>query len=104
MTRKIHANKLHAKLGHPVEDMMHATDKHLHYIIKGELEVCEDCATAKIKHKLLHKVEEESNLNMGEMIYLDLISQKKPSYGGSNNWIPIQDSDKKQKWSFFAKA
>ena len=41
---------------------------------------------------------------MGEMIYLDLISQKKPSYGGSNNWILIQESDTKQKLSFFIKS
>ena len=37
------------------------------------------------------------------MIYLDIISQKKPGYGGSNNWILLQDSYTKQKWSLFTK-
>ena len=46
---------------------------------------------AKIKQKLLHKVEEEHNLKPGEMIYLGLISQKKPGNGGSNNWILVED-------------
>ena len=104
MTRKIHANKLHAKLGHPVEDMMHATEKHLHYIIKVELEVCEDWYTPKSKQKLLHRVAEERNLKPDEMIYLDLSSQKKPIYGGSKNLILIKDSDTKQKWYFFTKS
>ena len=61
----------------------------------------EYCAMSKSKHKLLHKVAEEHDLNPGEIIYLDIISQKKPSYVGSKNWILIQDSDTKQKLSFF---
>ena len=80
---------------------MCATEKNLHYILKGVLEVCNECDTAKNKQKLIHKVAEESDLNPGKINYLDLISQKKSSYGGSNNWILIQDSDTKQKWSFF---
>ena len=35
------------------------------------------------------------------MIYIEISSQKKPSYGGIKNWILIQDSDTKQKWSSF---
>ena len=60
---KIHANEIHANLGHPWEDRMRVTMKHLHCSIKETLEVFEDCATAKIKHKYLHKVAEERNLN-----------------------------------------
>ena len=58
----------------------------------------------KIKQKLPRKVAEERDLNLGEIIYLDLISHKKPIYGGSKNWIRIQDSDTKQKWYFSTKA
>ena len=47
---------------------------------------------------------EERNLKTVRMIYLDLISQNNPSYGGFKNWILIQDSDRKQDWSFFTKA
>ena len=37
-------------------------------------------------------------------MYLDLSSQKKIGYGGSKNWILIQDSEKIQKWSFYTEA
>ena len=57
----------------------------------------------KNKHKFPHKVAEKHNLNLSEMIYLDLSSQKKPSYGGPKNWILIQESDTKQNWDFFSK-
>ena len=83
-THKIHANEIHAKLVYPREDRMCVTTKHLNYIVKVMLEVCEDCAMAKSKHKYLNKVAEESYPKLGKIINLDLISQKKPSYGGSN--------------------
>ena len=102
--QKIHANHLHAKLGHTGEDRMHATANHLHYSVKGTLEVCKEYSTAKIEQKYLHKVAEERDLKPGETIYLYLISQKKSSYGGSKNGVLMKDSDTKQKWSFFMKA
>ena len=58
---------------------------HLHYSVMGMLEVFKDYAMEKRRHKCLHKVAEERNLKPGEMIYLDISSQKKPSYGGSKN-------------------
>ena len=70
---------------------------------KGVLEVCEGCAMDKVKQKMLPNVTEEQDLNPGEMIYLDLSSKNKTSYGGSKNWILIQNSDTKQKSSFFVK-
>ena len=91
------------KLIHTREDRIHTTAKHLHYSIKVVLEVCDDCAMDKIKQKMLPKVAEKQDLNPGEMIYLDLSSKNKTSYGGSKNWILIQNSDTKQKLSFFAK-
>ena len=65
--------------------MMFTTMKHLHYSIKGGLEVCEEFDTEIIKQKLLHKEVGELNIKPGKMIYLDLSSQKKPSYIGSKN-------------------
>ena len=84
--------------------MIRTTTKHLNYIVTGTLEVCDKCNMAKSKQKLLHKTAEERYLKPGKMIHLDLSSQKKPSYGGSKNWILIQDLDTKQKWSFFTKS
>ena len=99
--REIHINKIHAKLGHPGEDRMRATTNHLHYSKKWGIEISKDCATVNIKQKLPRKVTEERDLKPEEMIYLEIISSKKPSYGGSKSWILIQDSDIKQKWSLF---
>ena len=92
------------KIGHPGEDSMHATAKHLNYIVKGNLDVCEDYTMEKKNQKLLHKVAEERNLKPAEMIYLYLSSQRKPGYGGYKNWILIQESDTKQEWYLFKKA
>ena len=103
MTRKIHVSKLNAKLGFTREERMRTATNNLHYSVKGTLEVCEECVTARRKQKFLYKVVEERELNPGEMIYPDLSSQNKPRHGGSKNWILIQDSDTKQKWSFFTK-
>ena len=102
--QKIHANKLYANLGHPVESSMRIPTKYLHYIIKGMLEVSEDCNMEKRKHKSLHKVLEEQYLKPVEMIYIGISSQKKPGYGGSKDWILLQDSDSEQKWVYFKKA
>ena len=88
-TQKIHANNIHAKIGHPGEDRMCATTKHLQYSVRETLDVCEDWAMAEITQKFLHKVTRERDLKTGESIYLDLISQKKPSYVVSKNWIII---------------
>ena len=68
------------------------------------LEVGEDCDMTENNQQLLRKVAEEQDLNTGKIIYFDIISQKKPRYGGSNNWIIIQDLDTTEKWSFFIKA
>ena len=57
------------KLGHTREDWIRETAKNLHYIIKGVLEVCMDCAMKK-KQKIPHKVVEERYIKTEEMIYL----------------------------------
>ena len=41
----------------------------------------------------MFKVEEEQDLKIEELTYLDIISQKKSMYGCHNNWIILQDSD-----------
>ena len=87
--------------GHPEEYRMPAATNHLHYRVDGMIEVCEYCIMDRRKHKFLHKSVEERNLKLGERIYLDLSSQKKPSYEGSKNCILMQDLDTRQKWSFF---
>ena len=40
----------------------------------------------------MRRVEEGQDLNIGEMTYLDIRSQKKSIYGCYNNWIILQDS------------
>ena len=96
MRRKININKLHANIGHSGEDSIYATAKHLHCRLKGMIEVWKNRATKNIKQELLHKVAEEQGLNPGKMIYLDINSKKKPSYGGPKICILLQDLDTKQ--------
>ena len=91
----MYVNELHMNLFHTVEEKMRVTAKHPHYSMKGTLDVCEYCATKKIKQKSLRKVAEDQDLNLGRMIYLDISSQNNPSYGGSNNWISPQDAGTK---------
>ena len=65
MKRKINANELNAKLGHPGEYWVCATINHLHYSVKSTLEVCEDYAMEKRNNKLLRNVAEERDLKTG---------------------------------------
>ena len=58
-TKNIHVNKLHANLEDTGEDSMCATANHLHYSVKGVLEVFEGCTMVKSKHKLPRKVTED---------------------------------------------
>ena len=46
-------------------------------------------------HKSLHKVTEEWDLKLVEMIYFNIISQNKLGYGGYKNLILLQDLDTK---------
>ena len=43
----------------------------------------------------------ERDLKPVEMIYIGVISQKKPSYGDYKNWVLIQECDTKDIFSFF---
>ena len=83
--QKIHATELHAKVSHPGEDRMRATEKNLNYSFRGMIEVYKDCAMAKSKQKLLQEVVEERNLKPVKLIYLDITPQKKPTFEGSKN-------------------
>ena len=51
----------------------------------------------------MRRVEEGQDLNIGEMTYLDIRSQKKSMYGCYNNWIILQDSDPNKRL-FFTKT
>ena len=51
----------------------------------------------KSKQKYVHKVEEARDLNLGEMIYIGIISQNNPSSVVCKNLSLIQDSDTKHR-------
>ena len=77
--QKKHVNKIQVKLSNTGKDRICATINHIHYIMKEGLDFCKYYATENINQKLLYKAAEDCDLNMGEMIYIDIISQKKPS-------------------------
>ena len=67
------------------------TVKHIYYSVKGALEVFKECAMAKSNQNCYIKWWRSAASIEEKMIYLDFSSQKKTSYGSSNNWILIQD-------------
>ena len=71
--------------------MMHVTAKDLHCRVRGNPEIFKDFDTEKNLNKSPRTVAEEKYLKTGEMIYIDIISQRKSFYVGSKNLILIQD-------------
>jgi hypothetical protein len=54
--------------------------------LKGDFEVCSDCAIAKARQKNLSKDWKGGSQVPGEQVYLDISSIKDESYGGSCFW------------------
>ena len=48
---KIDINILHAKLGHPSEEVLKSTAKYMKLQITGKFETCENCAVSKFDRK-----------------------------------------------------
>ena len=44
-THKNHINELHTKLDHSIKYKIHTTKNHIHYTVKGTLELCNDFTT-----------------------------------------------------------
>ena len=72
--------------------------------LKGDFEVCEDCAIAKARQKNVNKVWKGGSQIPGERLYLDISSIKEKSFGGAKFWVLIVDDYTDFCWSIFLKS
>ena len=99
----IDINRLHRILFHTHEDAIRKTAEFYKWKVSGKLEVCEDCARAKIKSARTKKLTETKANEIGERIFLDISSTRHPSMGGRHFWILVLDDFTGYHWSFFVK-
>ena len=76
MKQKVHTNDLRVKLGHPGEERMCMIAKHLHYSIKGTLDICEECATEK-SNRNSYKKWRRSATSSREKSYILILHHKR---------------------------
>ena len=68
--------------------------------IKGKLENCENCAIGKMRQKNVPKGPKEKSTKPG---YIDIMSSKYTSAGGSKYWCLAVDEATHMKFSMFLK-
>jgi hypothetical protein len=76
-------NKFHEMIGHCGVGRLKKTT-HIHDLkLKGELEVCKDCAVAKPRQRNINKDWKGGHQVLGERVYFDISSIKGEIYGCS---------------------
>ena len=100
---KVNINILHSWFGHANEAYTKATATSYGWQWTGTWEVCEFCALAKSKQKVLVKLNTSPVEKSGGRIYLDISSIQAVGLGGSRFWCLLVDEFTKMKWSFFLK-
>ena len=80
----------HTVTGHSGHHLMDATEKYYKVL-------------EKIRQKNIPKKNEDKSKNLGERMYLDISSRRKPSMGGTQHWVMLVDEATKYKKSFFLK-
>jgi hypothetical protein len=81
--KEIDVNKFHGMIGHCGVDRLKKTAKIHGLKLKGEFKVCEECVVAKVRQRKVNKDWKGGSQVPGERVYLDIISIKVESYGGS---------------------
>jgi len=100
---KIDINILHAKLGHPSEEVLKSTAKYMKLQITGKFETCENCAVSKIQQKNIRKSPKEKSKIPGHRLYVDTSGKLTLSAGGLKYWLLVADEALDMKFSFFMK-
>ena len=67
------------------------------------MENCENCAIGKMKQKKVPKGPTEKSTKPGYRMYIDLMSSKYTSAGGSKYWCLAVDEETHMKFSMFLK-
>ena len=92
----------HHLLGHPNEVYTREVGKLLGYNVKGNFEICENCALGKAKMTNIAKTTKRAN-KIGEQLFLDLSTIKNNNPNGSKHWILCVDDYSGMCWSLFVK-
>jgi hypothetical protein len=99
--KEIDVNKFHEMIGHCGVDCLKKTANIHGLKLKGEFEVCEDCAVAKARQRNINKDWKGGSQVPGKRVYLDICSIKGGSYGGSCFWALVVDDHTDYCWSLF---
>jgi hypothetical protein len=99
----INVNKFHEMIGHCGVDRLKKTAQVHGLKLKGDFKVCKDCAIAKARQKNINKDWKGGSQVPGDRFYLDIISIRDESYGGSRFWVLLVDDCTDYCWSIFLK-
>jgi hypothetical protein len=93
---------LHAQLGHPNDQVVQATAKHLGIEYRGSPTLCEACAQSKIRIKNIPKeTTHKLATHPGGRIMFDISSVQAISHAGNKFWLLIMDEFTGYCWSYF---
>ena len=87
--------------GHAGHHLMDDTANYYKDNLTGKVNNCLSCSLEKISQKNIPKKNEDKSKNLGERVYLDISSMRKPSMRGRQHWVMLVDEATKCKKSFF---
>jgi len=88
-------------MGHCGTEKLQKSANLLGFKLIGNIEVCQDCALAKARQKILNKEWKGGSQVPGERIYLNISSVRDLSIGGAKFWVLIVDDHTDYCWSYF---
>ena len=79
---KKNAYELHTKLGHPSEEITHATVKSIGILVTCTFKQCEDCTLRKVRIGRVSKMAVICSKIFGESLFFDVNLPSTPIFGG----------------------
>ena len=93
----------HRVTGHAAHHLMHATAKYYKVDLTGKVNDSLSSSLEKMRQMNIPKTNKDKSENLGERMYLDISSMRKPSMGGGKHLVMLVDEATKYKKSFFLK-
>ena len=94
---------LHQVTGHAGQQQMMDTAKYYGVQVMGVVMKCLNCSSEKIRQKNIPKKNENTAMQPGERMYLNISSIKDESVDRRKHWTMLVDEATKYKHSFFLK-
>ena len=85
----------HKVEGHAGHHLMDATAKYCKVNLTGKGHNCLSCSLEKIRQKNIPNKIEDKIRSLGERMYLDISSMRKPIMGGRQHWVMLVDEANK---------